>query len=282
MIDAHVHMWDPRRFDYPWLSQAPILDRPFIPSDLDGEASGYGAIFVQADCAGTQSLDEARWVADLDWSGLRGIVAGADLRSPDLSDHLDALATVPGVVGVRHLLQGEDESDWADDDALRAGLRVLAARGLTFDACVHRGQLTALAPLLESVPDVKVVIDHLGKPAVDAGIDDAAGRQWLDSMRRLAERPLTHVKLSGLAPEAADRSTLDHNGDAFVTAGLELFGAERAMIGSDWPVSARLGAGLRPAKWRDRVLRVAASVGADRDAVDTGTAERFYGLAPTT
>ena len=119
VIDAHVHVWDPRRFDYPWLSGLPALNAPMLPDDVDragGRVSGM--VFVQADCAAESSLDEARWVAGAEWPD-SGIVAAANLHDEAaLPGHLDALAEIPGVVGIRHLLQGEPDSAFS---ALRCG-----------------------------------------------------------------------------------------------------------------------------------------------------------------
>lgn len=276
MIDTHVHIWDPRELTYPWLDGIADLDRPMLVTDYDSSADA--AVFVQADCLPEQSLAEARWVSGREWPALRGIVAAADLRSSRLLEDLDGLSTVPRVVGIRHLLQGEDERAWIDDTVLVDGLRALAARGLTFDACVQWPQLDALDALLEQVPDLQVVVDHLGNPPVDEGIDSADARRWRRSLGRIAERATSFVKLSGLPAASADRAAFDRNADGFIRAGLELFGAERAMIGSDFPVSTLVGAAETPDRWRARVEAVAASLGLDTDAIASRTAARFYGI----
>ncbi|WP_395243525.1 amidohydrolase family protein [Agromyces sp. MMS24-K17] len=287
LLDTHVHVWDPTRLDYLWLAGLPALDHPFLPAEVD-RADGATArmVFVQADCRADQSLDEAHWVAGLaaDWPELAGIVAAADLRSASLAEHLDALADIGGpdgtrlVRGIRHLLQGEPVEAFADP-ALRRGLELLAERGIPFDACVVHPQLDALADLLDAVPELDVVLDHVGKPPVDAGLDSDAGRAWADALDRLADRPGTHVKLSGLAAEASDRASLDAHADAFLARALDAFGADRAMLGSDWPVSARLGAGGSFADWAARVRRVAEDGGHEWAAIAGGTGARVYGLA---
>lgn len=276
IVDAHVHVWDPRRLDYAWLQGAHELNRPMLPGDLDRDDDLGGVVFVEADCRPDQALDEVRWVFGLQWPRLRGVVAAADLRSRSLEEHLDNLSEVGGVVGVRHLLQAESSSSWASDDALLDGLRMVAARGWTFDACVRWTQLDHLALLLEAVPDLSVVVDHLGKPPVDEGADSSAGGAWSDALAQVAARERTFVKLSGLAAEASSAAVLARHADRFLLRGLEMFGAERSMLGSDWPVSARLGAASSPGTWRERVRTIA--TGSAWDAVASHTAERFYGL----
>ena len=127
-----------------------------------------------------------------------------------------------------------------DFSTVREGLRILADHDGTFDACIRHTQLPALIGLLDAVPDLTVVLDHLGKPPVDTGSTVPPGRKWSEQIGILAARPRTYVKLSGLTPESSDAAAFGANVDAFVDRALEAFGTQRAMIGSDWPVSCSL------------------------------------------
>ncbi|SIO17042.1 amidohydrolase family protein [Agromyces cerinus] len=279
IVDAHAHVWDTTRLDYPWLAGLDVLDRPLLPRDLDrADGQVTAAIFVQAGCADSQSLDEAKWVGGLDeeWPELVAIVAAADLLAPEtLEAHLDALDGVGRVVGIRHLLQGESPAVFADP-ALLESLRLLAARGLSFDACVTHSQLPDLTALLRGVPELDVVLDHLGKPPVDAGAGTAAGHAWAQAVTELAALPGTAVKLSGLAAEASGTETFEANADAFIEHAYAAFGPARSMLGSDWPVSRYVGAGGTFADWIDRVHRVTGATGSERAQLDRETALRFY------
>ncbi len=279
VIDAHVHVWDPRRFDYPWLSGLPTLNAPMLPDDVDragGRVSGM--VFVQADCAAESSLDEARWVSGAEWPELVGIVAAANLHDEAaLPGHLDALAEIPGVVGIRHLLQGEPDSVF-ESAALRSGLGMLAARGLSFDACVRHAQLPRLVTLLRGLPQLRVVLDHLGKPPIDEGIDSDAGQAWAEAITRLAALDSVTVKVSGLTAETQDAAALDRNAGAFIRHAVESFGADRAMIGSDWPVSAMLGTGGTLDTWIARVHEATGASATERTAIERTSAQSFYGL----
>ncbi|WP_051191626.1 amidohydrolase family protein [Microbacterium luticocti] len=278
LIDAHVHVWDTAVLDYPWLTDATGPGPRFLPADIDrADGQSTRMVFVEADALAGQALAEARWVAGLDWPERAGIVAHADLRAADLSAALDALQAVPQVVGVRHLLQGEDAAAWRPD-VFAAGLGELGRRGLVFDACVRAGQLDALAQLLDRAPGTATVLDHLGKPPVDAGIDSAPGRAWRAGIDRVAALPHVWVKLSGLAAEASDAASFDRHADGFIAAAIDAFGISRCMIGSDWPVSARTGAGMTLADWVDRVRRVSGTSGAQWDELAERNAARFYGL----
>ncbi|MFS0733901.1 amidohydrolase family protein [Microbacterium sp. 1P10UB] len=273
MIDAHVHLWDPRVLTYDWLEGTPI-DRPMLPADYAGEGTGAtGAVFVQAADDATDPVDEARWVASLDWPELIAIVAGADLAAGAdvVGAQLDALAAVPRVSGVRHLLQ---DTGVAAFDDLAPGLKELAARGGTFDACIRHQQLPALIALLRAAPELVVVLDHVGKPPMHEGIDSDAGAAWARSLAELAERPGTFVKLSGLTGEAPDAEAVDRHANGFLAHALDVFGPERAMIATDWPVSTTFGAGGSAGAWVERVRSLVTASGWDE--VADGTARRVY------
>lgn len=270
MIDSHVHVWDPARNAYGWLRGE--LDRAYLPAELEaGHDSTTRFVFVQADAA--DGLREARWVDSLDWPRLAGIVAFAPVERTDvLHDYLSELRRIDRVVGVRRLLQDEP-LDVFDSAALTTGLRAVAAAGLTFDACVRAHQLAPLIGLLDRVPELDVVLDHLGKPQIGEGVDEV----WRRNLGILAENPRVHVKLSGLAPESDPRRPVLEQALPVVEAAVELFGDDRCMIGSDWPVSSSTPQRLPIGEWFG-ILDVLAERGHDRELLGSSTAIRFYGL----
>ncbi|MEU6536632.1 amidohydrolase family protein [Streptomyces sp. NPDC047000] len=275
LIDAHVHVWDPRRLRYDWLAGT-ALDRPRLPDDID-DAGGTVTrwVFVEADVTPDQALDEARWVAGLDWPGLAAMVVAADLEAPDAAARIDRVARLPLVRGVRHLLQGLPPERLAAP-ALRTALAEVARAGLVFDACVRRTQLGDLDRLLDGSSDGITVLDHLGKPPVDEGLGSEAGQAWLTALRRLARHERLTVKLSGLPAEASDAATLHRNGPDLLRAALDLFGPERCLLGGDWPVSTGTDAGTTADAWFGLVRDVVG--GRDWPQVAAGTARRVYGI----
>ncbi|WP_313554872.1 amidohydrolase family protein [Miniimonas arenae] len=200
---------------------------------------------------------------------------------PPLADagaDLCALLALGQVVGVRHLLQHEPDGALADP-LLARGLAVVAEAGLVFDACVRHEQLDALVRLLAASPATRVMLDHLGKPPVRAGLGSPSGAAWAHAIDRLAARPETWVKLSGLAPECASRDELDRYGGDLLRHALAAFGPDRAVLASDWPVSATLGAAVNPAEWWTWVATEADLGPAGWRAVAEGTARRAYRLS---
>jgi len=259
--------------DYPWLADVPELPRRALPAAIDN-AGGQTTrmIFIEADRTPDQGLAEARWVDAAAWPELAGIVAFADLAA---SCSLDDVTAIDRVVGIRQPLQNTPVESW-NAAALADGLRELARRGLTFDACVRHPQLAGLADLLEQAPETRVVLDHLGKPPIDTGLDSAAGRAWQAALRRIADLPHAHVKLSGLAAETRDAAAYERHTDAFLAAAVAAFGADRSMIGSDWPVSACLGVTTTAAAWLERVQTATGASDTEWQQLTEGTAAAFY------
>lgn len=279
VIDAHVHLWDTDRFHYPWLESAPSLRRranPGLVTSLWG-TKPEGAILVQADCAPEQGLAEAKWLAGqaTAWP-LAGVVAFAPLEDKAmLAGHLGLLSEIPGIVGVRRLLQGLPPGALSTT-ALADGLTAVGAAGLAFDACVRADQLPALAGLLRDVPGTAVVMDHLGNPSIDGGLASSEGSAWLSDMERLAALPQVHVKLSGPLLHTIQDPARSSEALPFLAATLQLFGPQRCMVGSDSPVS--VPSIPYPGGW---AVRLADQLQLDSSALQdvlSQTATRFYRL----
>lgn len=291
VLDSHLHLWDPSFLDYSWL-EGPLLAR-FAAEEIAAAVGSVdderGFVFVQADCAEEQYLDEISWVTSLaSRVGVRGIVAGARLdRGADTLDYLDAVAERPLVVGVRHLLQGEVDG-FAGTSAFRDGAAALVARNLTFDACVRgEAQLRDVQALAAEMPELRVVLDHLGKPAVGvAGEPLLPTAQWSDAIAALAAHPQVFCKLSGLPAEAGGTWNAEQM-EPFFDVALEAFGPDRLMVGSDWPVSAVTASGWTGgdgaaldagaiSDWTHAVASWATARGLDADAILWRNAARFY------
>jgi L-fuconolactonase len=274
IVDAHLHFWDPRARHHDWLAAHPSLQRRFGPDDLDaGRHEVTGAVFVQADCRDDEAMDEVRWVERLAeaYPFVSGIVAYAPLhRGRAAERHVARLACRPLVVGVRRLLQGQPVEAITAAAFVR-GVRTLSEWNLSFDLCVTHDQLPAAVELVRACPRTVFVLDHLGKPPVASGRAQA----WRDDLRHLASYSNVTCKLSGLSTEAA-QGWRASDVRPYLEYGLEVFGPERCMIGSDWPV-ATLGTTVE--RWFDLVVAVIAELSAkDQAAVLRETAMATYDL----
>ncbi|REJ07223.1 hypothetical protein DY023_04330 [Microbacterium bovistercoris] len=290
VVDSHLHLWDPEVLTYRWLEGE--LDTAYaaeqLLDDRIEDVEEQFAIFVQADPVEKQTIDEVRWVSSIaPETGVVAIVAGARLdRGRKTLAHLDELAAFERVVGVRHLLQGEKDG-FARTPKFIEGARAVASRGWTFDACVRDHQIPDVTALTEAVPDLRIVLDHLGKPAV--GTDDAPLRptaEWRRDIADLARHPQVHVKLSGLPAEAGGRWDEDQL-EPFLDVVADAFGEDRLMWGSDWPVSAMHASdeggedffmeGVRD-DWCHTIAQWATDRGLEVDKLLWRNALAFYGI----
>lgn len=275
VIDSHVHFWDPDRLRYPWLDGETQLRRTFTPEDLRGlTVEGY--VFVQAETLPEQAADEVAWVRSLAAAGapVLGVVARAALeRGAACEPELASYAADPLVVGVRRLLQDEPDG-FALRSAFLDAVRALPDHGLTFDLCVRENQLDEVCRLVRLCPEVRFVLDHLGKPAVDPA--GPAASPWSARIDQLSDSPNVWCKLSGLASEARPADRTPAAMLPYLAHVLETFGPDRCLFGSDWPVSG-LVVGHRT--WYDLVGLACDHLAADdRAKVFAGNAVDVYGL----
>jgi len=275
-IDAHQHYWQPKRGDYDWMPQGdPVLDRQYRPADLVQHLGAHRinkTVLVQA-AATVAETEYMLGIADAT-DHVAGVVGWIDFENPNDAATLTRLAKHPKFLGVRPMIQDIEDVDWMLRDDVQWAYHALSDLGLTFDALGFPRHLDNFAKLLGNYPDLKVVVDHCMKPDV-AGHTDAKFDTWADGMRRLADRPGTCCKLSGLVTEAAEGWTIDDL-RPYGELVLEAFGPERVMWGSDWPVC-QLRASY--GDWRRGAETLCAPLsGDDRAMVFGGTAARFYGL----
>jgi len=238
VIDTHLHLWDPARLNYPWHKVVTAMNRPFLLPDYKQASETIpieSMVFVQCDCAADQSRDEVAMVSEFAKIDprLRGIVAFAALeRGSEIESELAWLADQPLVKGVRRITQGEPDADFCLSENYIAGTRLLAKYNLSCDLCITHSQLAAATNLAASCPDVRFILDHLGKPDIKAGLLDP----WREDMKRLAAEPNTWCKLSGVVTEADHDHWTTADIEPYVLHAIDCFGPDRIIYGGDWPV----------------------------------------------
>jgi len=270
MIDSHQHFWQVGRFDYPWLSSdLGVLYRDYLPADLAPILGMTRTVLVQA----SNSIAESRWLLDLAKENgfIAGVVGWVDLTDPDAQ--LDELCAHPKFKGVRHLVESEPNDDWLVQPAVLSGLQKLSARGCTYDLLVHTRHLKYIPTVAESCPELQFVIDHLAKPPIAGGEID----EWAQAMKNVAAFPNIHCKLSGLVTEANWTSWQTEDLRPCVDEALNLFGPDRMMFGSDYPVCLLASSYDRVLESFQELLKDLSD--ADRDKIFSTNAQRFYRLA---
>ena len=282
IVDSHQHFWDLEEVEYPWLVPAygPIY-RTFAPAELAPQLAAAGidrTVLVQAANSYADTDAMLAQAAEHDWIGaVVGWLPLEDVR--EAAQMLDSrYAADPWLKGVRHLNHEEADPDWLVRPAVIDGLKLLQERGLVYEVvAVHPLHLGHVPTLARACPHLTIVIDHLAKPPIASGHYDA----WKVDLRAAAEQPNVHAKISGLNT-AADWASWDA-GDLEEPVGfaLEVFGAQRLLFGSDWPVAILAGDYARVWQETNAVLDRLALSDADRLAILGGNATTLYAIGAT-
>lgn len=269
LIDAHQHFWLLKDRGGGW--PPPDLEaiyRDVLPSDLVPEikkAGVTGTVLVQS----LPSVDDTHFMLGLAEENdfILGVVGWVDMKAADASDVIADLAKAPKLKGLRPMLQDISDENWIDDPKLEPAVEAMIANHLVFDALVLEPHLSALHAFARHHPSLPVVIDHGAKPRIASGHFS----DWRHAMLRLAELDNVACKLSGLLTEAGDQDPRALR--PYIETILELFGSERVIWGSDWPVLLLAGC---YGSWLTQCREIVPS--ADHDAIFGGNARRFYRL----
>jgi L-fucono-1,5-lactonase len=280
MIDAHHHFWWTGRHAYTWQAQVgDRLARDFTPDDLRAELTRCGikgTVLVQVL---HQVGGETEECLDLckEANFVRGVVGWLPLADPDATSralaHLRSRGSPGKLVGVRHLISNEPDPKWLLQDGVVESLKLLAAAGLAFDAIpVTAAQFESVLDVAGRLPELKIVINHLGRPP----LPERGWEPWATQVARAAEHRNVSIKLSiGLDIIMRWRWSTDEI-RRYSDHVLDLFSSNRVLAASNWPVIL-LGATYAQT-WQGITDLVAALSADERHAILGGTAERVYGL----
>jgi L-fuconolactonase len=231
-IDSHQHFWRLDRGDYGWLTpQLQPIYRDYLPADLAPQIARVGVestVLVQA----APSVAETLFMLELagGHSFIAGVVGWVDFESPVAADSIATLAADSRLVGLRPMIQDIPDVSWMLKPDLAPALEAMIDHDLVFDALVLPGHLPVLLVFADLYPELRLVVDHGGKPQIRAG--DLA--QWRHDIQAVARGTNAVCKLSGLVTEAGSANPAQLSGS--VDHLLEVFGPDRLMWGSDWPV----------------------------------------------
>jgi L-fucono-1,5-lactonase len=255
-----------------------VLQRNYLPQHLeplllDNRIDACIAVQARADEAETDFLlqvaDNHDWVA--------GVIGWVDLRADDVASRMARWDGSPKLRGYRHQLQDEaDVQGVVRDPRFKRGIEQVQAAGKIYEVLVLGNQLDSAVELCAAHDRHALVLDHLGKPAIHA--NDLA--VWQQRVQPLRSMPHVYCKLSGLVTEAvgADRRYSVEVIKRYLDGALEIFGAQRVMFGSDWPVCL-LAAPSYVAVYdivRQWASRLSSS---EQQEIFGDTAQRCYGLA---
>lgn len=233
-IDAHQHYWKISRGDYGWITpDVTTLYRDFLPQDLAPDLEVHSVaktIVVQA----APTTLETEFLLELceNESSVAGVVGWLDLADASHAENFRRFRQHPKFVGFRVMIQDmEDPAAILQPDVIRA-FQQYAEMDVPVDLLLTNSQMPVLLELLKAVPMLRGVVDHLAKPNIVGGEFEP----WASHMAEIARYPKIYCKLSGMVTEADHVHWKPSHFTHYVHHIIDVFGANRVMYGSDWPV----------------------------------------------
>ncbi|HXL68176.1 MAG TPA: amidohydrolase family protein [Xanthobacteraceae bacterium] len=294
IVDCHQHFWDLDRNYYPWLCDPvpvhfrygdySVIKRNYLPPDYLRDAGANRVVKTVHEEAWWNPADpvgEIRFVETVaaQYGLPTALVGSGPLDRDDIGEILAGHAASPLARGIRNYPAAAASPSQArrgapgsmDDPKWRRGYALLEQYGFSCDLQVPWWHLDAMAELAADFPRTQIVIVHAGMPN-DRGLDGLKG--WRRALERVTAQPNVAIKISGLGQPGLSW-TLEANGPVIRDA-VTIFGAERAMFASNYPVDRIVGTfatiydGFRAA--------VADRSEAERRKLFHDTAERIYRL----
>ncbi len=270
-IDAHHHLWRYTAEEFQWIEEPmAALRRDFLVEDFN-EVLSLADIDTAISVQARQSLQETQWLLNCadQTDGICGVVGWAPLLTESLPSALDQFADNPKLVGIREIVQAEPEG-FLDQSSFDRGIAELTRRDLAYDLLIRDRQLQEATRFVDRHPRQRFVLDHSAKPSIaNAQLDP-----WRHQIACLAKRQNVFCKLSGLVTEANWSGwTLNHL-RPYLDVCVEVFGPERLMAGSDWPVC--LVASTYSRWWSTLSEYFAPFSDPEIESIFGGTAAEFY------
>lgn len=276
-IDCHQHFWKVERGDYHWMAPAvPVLYRDYLPANLRPSLLKHRidkTVLVQA----AQTVAETDFLLELaaNDDSIAGVVGWLDMDDPQFARHFEQYRKNPKFIGLRPMLQDIPEDGWILRPRVLAALRVTGVYDFPFEFLTFPRHLPFVRQVLEIVPGLRGVIDHISKPDIRAGKLEP-WKQWIADLARF---PNLNCKLSGMITEADHAHWTVNDLRPYVDHVVDCFGFDRVMFGSDWPVCLQAGSYDRVIGVLEEILSPRLNEAASRKVFGENAA-RFYKLHP--
>jgi predicted TIM-barrel fold metal-dependent hydrolase len=287
IIDTHQHLWDLKQLRLPWVAgltgkPKDVLGHDYLLSDYAEATKGLKiakAVYMEVDVAEEDEVKEAEFVLKVSADGKAPTVAaviGGRPMSDGFKDYLDRFKGDKHLKGVRQVLHNAGiPPKFGLEDKFLKGVRLLGERGLIFDLCLRNDQLEDGAEMIDRCPDTRFILDHCGNP--HAGKNDLEA--WKKGLTKVANTKNTKVmcKVSGLYANVTAADWPAEKLGPVVRTVIDLFGWDRVMFASDWPV-VNLGASLKV--WVETLKQIVRNdTPANQKKLFHDNAVRWYGLA---
>ncbi len=296
IVDTHQHLWDLNVVQPPWLKSEGPLSHSFVMKDYLAAVEGLHvvrAVYMEVAVAPEQKQAEAEYILGIcrrDDNPTVAAVIGGQPGTEGFRDYFAPYKNSPIIKGVRHIPGGGVEAAFLyDQPAFTADVQWLGESGKRFDLCPPPRRLPEAIRLVDRCPETRFILDHCGnadpkafwtearRAAVPtAGAAAHERQQWQRDVAELAKRENVVCKISGVVSRAPKDSWTADDLAPIVNHCLDVFGPDRAMFASDWPVCTRV-ATLR--QWVTALKEIVASRPSEEQRkLFADNADRFYEL----
>jgi len=279
IIDTHQHLWDLSKFRLPWIQKGDSLARNYLLDDYAKEVAGLNVVktvYMEVDVDPSQQNAEADWIIDLcqraDTPLVGAIISGRP-ASDEFAAYVKRFRDSAVIKGLRQVLHGEGtKAGFCLDKKFVAGVRLLGEMGLSFDLCMRSGELLDAAKLIDECPNTMFILDHCG----NANVQAKDRSQWEKDIAEVAKRKNVAGKVSGIVASAKPKEWKVDDLAPIINHVFKVFGPERVVFGSDWPVCTR-AASLR--QWVEALQQIVKDrPRKEQEQLFAGNAQRVYRL----
>ncbi len=207
IVDTHQHLWDLNRFNLPWIQKTSPLARSYVMQDYLQATNGLNvvkAVYMEVDVDPKQQVAEAEYILDVCRQGKTptvGAVISGRPASAEFRAYLQRFKGNRHLKGVRQVLHGgATPAGYCLAADFQRGLRVLDEMGLSYDLCMRHGELPDALKLVETLPNLRFILDHCGNPDLQAKDNTA----WRRNIERLAQCKNLVCKVSGIVAGARE------------------------------------------------------------------------------
>lgn len=240
IYDTHLHIWNTKKLHLPWLESVPALNRDFTLEQYQHAAQQYHITqlnYVEVNVDKTQLEQEANLILAQAESSkqISSIVLGADLTRIDFADYINQFAHHSNIVGIRHGGFDFDDANIYLSETFVNNVRLLASLDLHCEVLPRISHMASVEKLISLCPDTRFIIDHCGFISARE-TDQTLKQSWQQGMQRYAQHDNTYCKISGLLENIGTRDWTADDLAPIVELCCDLFGEDRILFGSNWPV----------------------------------------------
>jgi predicted TIM-barrel fold metal-dependent hydrolase len=281
IIDCHQHLWDLTKFKLAWVKKGDPLAVSYTPKEYAQATEGLNivkAVYMEVDVVEEQQQQEAEYLIGLIQSKatptVAAVVSGRPNKGDAFNKYVDQFKGSPHIKGLRQVVHTDQTPPgYSTTKEFIAGVKYLGDIGLSWDICIRPADLPDAAKLVGECPGTRLILDHCGNAPI---LDAKKMEQWKADIAKVAAHKNVVGKVSGIIASVKKGDwSVDQLAPA-VNHTIEVFGWDRVMFASDWPVCT-LGAPLKD--WVNALKQIVKDRPAEQQKkLFHDNAAKFYGI----